>query len=106
MKTIVRYEFDNHSFFPKGYTGPTSVKFTDPAVIPATGDKVYLRMEELFNDAGLISHFEEYSDGLVYFAERLNTIIGKHDTEVIIVLYEEPVFKEHFPRFFAGELAG
>ena len=104
MKAILRYEFDNHSFFPRHYTGLRSVKFTDPVVIPATGDKVHIRMEELFDDADLISAFEEYSDGLVYFAERVVTIVGKNETEVVVVLYEEPVFREHFSRFFAGEL--
>ena len=105
MKTIVRLEFDNTSFIPRDYTGARFVKLIDPPVIPATGDMVHLRMEEFFDDANLIRNFEDQSEGIVYYAERLNTIIGKNETEVIIVLYQEQKFRESFPRFFIGELA-
>ena len=106
MKTIVRYEFDNTSFQPRDFKGPCSIKFIDPAVIPATGDKVHIRMEEFFDDAELISNFEEHSEGQVYYAERMNTIIGKNEVEVVIVLFEEAVFRRYFPHFFASEIAG
>lgn len=105
MKTIVRYEFDNASFIPREYVGARYVKLVDPPVIPATGDMVHIRMEEFFEDADLIRNFEDQSEGIVYYAERLNTIIGKNETEVIIVLYQEQIFHELFPRFFSREFA-
>jgi hypothetical protein len=104
MKTIVRYDFDNGSFFPRDFNGSRSVKFIDPAVIPSTGDKVHIRMEEFFDDADLLGNFNDQSEGQVYYAERINTIIGKNETEVIIVLFEEAVFKQLFPYFFSGAL--
>jgi hypothetical protein len=100
MKTTVRYEFDNTSFFPREFMGPRAIKFTDPSVIPVTGDQIHIRIEEFYNDHELISNYEDLSDGQVYYAERLNTIIGKETTEVIVVLYQEEVFKANFPRFF------
>src|ERR1700754_1506067 len=104
MKAIVRYEFDNTSFQPRDFKGPSSIKLIDPPHIPATGDKVHIRVEEFFDDYELISNWEEQSEGQVYYAERLNTIIGKNEIEVIVVLYEEAVFKKYFPQFFTGEL--
>jgi hypothetical protein len=104
MKTNVRYEFDNGSFFPRDFNGSRSIKLIDPPVIPATGDKVHIRMEEFFEDADLLSKFNDQSEGQVYYAERMNTIIGKTETEVIVVLFEEAVFKQQFPYFFSGVL--
>jgi hypothetical protein len=104
MKTILRFEFDNTGFLPRDHKGPWSIKFTDPPVVPTTGDKVHIRMEEFLNDPDVISNFEEQSEGKVYFAERLNTIYGKNEIEVIVVLYEEATFKQFFPRYFIGEL--
>jgi hypothetical protein len=63
-------------------------------------------MKYFFDDAELLSNYEEQSEGQVYYAERLNTIIGKNEIEVIVVLFEEAVFKKCYPHFFAGELAG
>lgn len=102
MKTILRFEFDRN-FFPKGYTGPRSVKITDPPVIPATGDGVDFRIEEFFDDADVINNFKDVAEGQVLYAERLNTIFGKNETEVIVVIYEEAIFKELFPRFFEAK---
>ena len=103
MKTIVRYEFDNATFFPRDFSGARSIKLIDPPVIPATGDKVHIRMEEFFEDADLLNNFSDQSEGQVYYAERMNTIIGKNETEVIVVLFEEAIFKQQFPYFFFGE---
>lgn len=104
MKTILRLEFD-FIFFPEDYTGPRFIKLIDPTVIPATGDIVYIRMEEFFDDAQVIRNLEDVAEGQVFYAERLNTIFGKNETEVIVVVYEEATFKEAFPRFFnASEL--
>src|ERR1700744_5971471 len=99
MNAIVRYEFDNTSFVPKETSRPLFIKLSNPPVIPATGDTVHIRVEEFFDDADLISAFEEHSEGIVYYAERLNTIIGKNEIEVIIVLHEEVNFKRFFPQF-------
>lgn len=104
MKTTVRFEFNNASFIPRDYIGPRCVKLIDPTIVPATGDIVHLRIEEFFDDADLIRNFEDQSEGIVYYAERLNTIIGKTEIEVIVLLYEEQTFKESFPRFFSVEL--
>lgn len=106
MDTIVRFEFDSTSFFPKNYNGPWGIKLTNPPVIPATGDSVDIRIEEFFDDPELIRNYQDGADNRVFYAERLNTIIGKEQIEVIVVLYTEPIFRELFPRFFAGELAG
>jgi len=105
MKTIVRYEFDNTEFHPRDFKGPWSLKFIDPSVIPTTGDKVHIRMEEFYDDPELISNFEEQSEGQVYYAERSNTIVGKNEIEVIIVVFQEETFKRNFPHFFFGELS-
>jgi hypothetical protein len=80
MKTNVRYEFDNGSFFPRDFNGSRSIKLIDPPVIPATGDEVHIRMDEFFEDADLLSKFNDQSEGQVYYAERMNTIIGKTET--------------------------
>jgi hypothetical protein len=93
MKTIVRYEFDNAAFFPKNFNSSRSIKLIAPQVIPATGDKVHICMEDFFEDADLLSDFNVQSEGQVYYAERMNTIIGKKETEVIVVLFEEAVLK-------------
>lgn len=104
MDTLVKFEFDSTGFFPVGYTGTRSVKLINPPVIPATGDPEHIRIEEFFEDADLIRNFEDQSEGQVYYAERLNTIIGKDRIEVVVVLYSEATFKKFFPQFFSGAL--
>lgn len=105
MKTLVRYEFDNSSFRPRDFNDPLSVKMIDPPHIPATGDHVDIKMEDFFSHAELLKNFDEQSEGQAYFAERLKTIIRKDEIEVIIVLYQEEIFKGKFPHLFAGEFA-
>lgn len=104
MKTIVRYEFDSPSFFPKHYQGIRFVRLIDPPIVPSTGDMVTLRIEEFFDDADLIMNYKDQTEGDVYYAQRLNTIVGKDLTEVVVVLYEEADFKICFPQFFRDNL--
>lgn len=104
MKAIVRYEFNNQSFFPENFQGEKSIKLFDPPIIPATGDSVHINMKEFFDDAELLLNYEAHCEGQVFFSERLNTIVGKNEIEVVIVLFEEIVFQKYFPRFFRDEV--
>lgn len=99
MKTIVRYEFDNTSFFPRS-SGKTFFEQIDPPVIPATGDVVHIRLEDFFEDPELLKAYNDFTAENIFFAERVNTTIGKNEIEVIVVLYEEEAFKSQYPRFF------
>lgn len=102
MKTIVRYEFNNAFFFFESPI-PHHIKFIDPPHIPATGDAVHIRIEEFIDDPDVLRSFEDHTEGTVFFAERLNTIIGKEELEVVIILYEEKIFRAEFPRFFSDK---
>ena len=63
MKSTIRYEFDNTNFFLRDYAGPRSIEFDDPAVIPATGDKMQIRIEEFFEYNWVVSNYEDQVEG-------------------------------------------
>ncbi|RFZ90112.1 hypothetical protein D0C36_22995 [Mucilaginibacter conchicola] len=97
MKLTVHYEYDDHRFFPKDHRGETFIKFENPPFVPATGDKVHIRLEEFLDDPQVIQAYNDYAEGKVFYAERVHTFIGREETEVIIVLHEETEFRKAFP---------
>ncbi|QEM07196.1 hypothetical protein DIU31_028230 [Mucilaginibacter rubeus] len=103
MKTKVRFEFDTQLFYP-AYNGPRNIIFENPPHIPATGDSVNFRITDFFDDKKVIKKFEALDDGNVFYAERLQAIYSKEEIEIIVVVYEEAIFKENFPQFFAHSM--
>lgn len=103
MKTIVRFEFDTPIFYP-AYNGPRNVIFENPAHIPSTGDPVNFKISDFFSDKQVIEKFEEINEGSLLYAERLQAKYSKEEIEVMVVIYEEAVFKEHFPQFFSNSV--
>jgi hypothetical protein len=103
MKTIVRFEFDTQLFYPE-YNGPTNVIFENPPHIPQTGDPVNFKISDFFDDKKVVKAFEELEEGNLFYAERLQAKYSRDEIEVIVVVYEETIFKENFPHLFAHSL--
>ncbi|MFA6083514.1 hypothetical protein [Mucilaginibacter sp.] len=103
MKTIVRFEFDTNFFYPE-YNGPQNIIIENPPHIPQTGDPVNFKIEDFFKDKKVIKAFEDLDDGNLFYAERLQAKYSRDEIEVIVVVYQEIIFKENFPQFFAHNL--
>ncbi|MFA6082747.1 hypothetical protein [Mucilaginibacter sp.] len=103
MKTIVRFEFDTQLFYPE-YEGPQNIIFENPPHIPQTGDPVNFKISDFFSDEKVIRAFEELEDGNLFYAERLQATYSREEIEVIVVVYEEAIFKGLFPHLFASTL--
>jgi len=104
MKTIVRFEFDTQLFYPE-YEGPRNIIFENPPHIPQTGDPVNFKITDFFTDKKVVGFFEDLDDGNLFYAERLQTIYSREQIEIIVVVYEEAIFKENFPHLFTGSHA-
>ncbi len=103
MKTIVRFEFDSNFFYTE-YIGPRNFLCENPPHIPQTGDPVNFKIVDFFKDERVIKGFEEMEENNVLYAERLQTKYSRDEIEVVVVVYEEAIFKENFPQFFAHNL--
>lgn len=103
MKTILRFEFDFQFFYPE-YKGPRNIIIQDPLHIPQTGDAVNFRIQDYFEDKKVIKKYEDLNDGNVFYSQRLQTIYGIETIEVIVVLYEEKIFKSIFPQYVRESL--
>ena len=103
MKTIVRFEFDTQLFYP-AYNGPRNIIFENPPHIPQTGDPVNFKITDFFEDKKVIKRFEALNEGSLFYAERLQAIYSRDEIEVIVVVYEEAIFKENFPHLFTHSL--
>jgi predicted RNA-binding protein len=103
MKTILRFEFDFQFFYPE-YNGPRNIIMENPLHIPQTGDPVNFKIKDYFDDKKVIRKFEDLEDGNVFYAQRLQTTYGKETIEVIVVIYEEKIFKEIFPQYIRDSL--
>ena len=103
MKTIVRFEFDTQLFYP-AYNGPRNIILENPPHIPQTGDPVNFKISDFFEDKKVIKRFEELEEGNLFYAERLQAKYSKDEIELVIVVYEEAIFKENFPHLFAHSL--
>jgi hypothetical protein len=99
MKTIVRFEFDTQLFYPE-YNGPRNIIIENPPHVPQTGDPVNFNITDFFQDGKVIKAFEELEDGNLFYAERLQAKYSREEIEIIVVVYEEAIFKANFPQFF------
>ncbi|MEO3405479.1 hypothetical protein AAFN85_16330 [Mucilaginibacter sp. CAU 1740] len=100
MKMIVRFEFDSQLFYST-YSGPRNIIFENPPHIPATGDPVNFKISDFFEDKKVIRKFNSIEENNLFYAERLQAKYHKDFVEIIIVLYEEAIFKAKRPDLFA-----
>jgi len=103
MKMIVRFEFDTQLFYPD-YSGPRNIILENPPHIPATGDPVNFKIGDFFTDKKVIKKFNSIEENNLFYAERLQAKYSKDQIEIIIVVYEEAIFKENNPHLFAHKL--
>ena len=74
----------------------------NPPHIPQTGDPVNFKISDFFPDKKVIAAFEEMEEGSLLYAERLQAKYSSEAIEVIVIVYEEAIFKTLFPHFFEG----
>lgn len=71
----------------------------NPVHIPQTGDAVNFTIKDYFEDRKVIRKFKDMEDGNVFYSQRLQTIYSKDSVEIIVVIYEEKIFKDLFPQY-------
>lgn len=99
MKTIVRFEFDNH-LFHKDYCGPHVIILENPPHIPQTGDPVDFNIVDFFNDEKVLECYQNIFDTDLLYAHRIQTKYSKDAVEITVVICQESTFKAIFPQLF------
>jgi hypothetical protein len=99
MKTIVKFEFDSQLFY-QDYCGPWNIILENPPHIPHTGDPVDFNISDFFSDQKVLKRYQDVFDGDLLYAHRIQTRYSKDLIEIIIIVYQEAIFKEIFPQLF------